>query len=184
MRARIVRRLLAVGAIIALPVIASAQEATLGGTVTDSTGGVLPGATVTAVHEASGNTFEGVTDERGTYRIAARTGVYRMTAVLPGFATLTRGGLELLVGQQAVVNLQMVPSGVQESVTVTGETPLVDTTSSTLSGNIDPRQMQELPLNGRNWMDLALLAPGSRRNEGGFRIIAKGTRKSTSTARL
>src|SRR6267378_7283949 len=62
----------------------------------------------------------------------------------------------------------MTPSGVAESVTVSAEAPLVDTTSSTLGGNIDPRQMQELPLNGRNWMDLALLAPGSKRNEGGI----------------
>ena len=51
---------------------------------------------------------------------------------------------------------------VQETVTVTGEAPLIDTQSSVLGGNIDPRQMQELPINGRNWMDLAMLAPGSR----------------------
>ena len=55
----------------------------------------------------------------------------------------------------------------QETVTVTGEAPLVDTTGSTVGANIDPRQMQELPINGRNWMDLTLLAPGARRNEGG-----------------
>ena len=61
----------------------------------------------------------------------------------------------------------MAPSTVQETVTVTGEAPLVDTTSSTVGANIDPRQVQELPLNGRNWMDLTLLAPGARRNEGG-----------------
>jgi len=59
----------------------------------------------------------------------------------------------------------MAPSTVQESVTVTGEAPLVDTTTSTLGGNIDKRQMQDLPINGRNWMDLAMLAPGSRQNE-------------------
>ena len=59
----------------------------------------------------------------------------------------------------------MAPSTMQESVTVTGEAPLVDTATSTLGGNIDPRQMQELPINGRNWMDLAILAPGSRQNE-------------------
>ena len=55
----------------------------------------------------------------------------------------------------------------QETVTVTGEAPLVDTTGSTIGANIDPRQMQDLPINGRNWMDLTLLAPGARRNEGG-----------------
>ena len=104
MRSTIVR-LLVVGAMLALPVTGYAQDATMSGTVTDSTGGVLPGVTVTALHEASGNTFEAVTDERGTYRIAARAGVYRITAMLPGFATVTRSGLEVLVGQQAVVHL-------------------------------------------------------------------------------
>jgi len=164
MRSNIVAWLIVIGATVALPLTGHAQEATLFGTVTDTTGGVLPGVTVRALHEASGNTFEAVTDERGAYRLPVRTGVYRMTAELAGFATATRSDLELLVGRQAVVNLQMAPSTVQESVTVTGEAPLIDVTQSELSGNIDPRQMQELPLNGRNWMDLTLLAPGNRQN--------------------
>ena len=70
----------------------------------------------------------------------------------------------MLLGQQAVVDLQLAVSGVQETVTVTGESPLLDLTSSSLGGNIDPRQMQELPVNGRNWMDLSLLSMGSRTN--------------------
>ena len=165
---RVVHRVLVVGAILALPASGSAQEAVVAGTITDTTGGVLPGVTVTALHEASGNTFVAVTDQRGAFRLPVRTGVYRITVELQGFASAAQSGLELLIGQQAAVNFQMVPSGVQESLTVTGEAPLVDTTTSTRSGNVDPRQMQELPLNGRNWMDLALLAPGSRRNEGGI----------------
>jgi len=164
MRSTLLRGLIVVSAILALPVIGYAQEATLGGTVTDSTGGVLPGVTIRAVHEASGNAFEAVTDERGGYRIPLRIGGYRVTAELAGFTTVTRSGLELLVGQQAVVNLQMSPSVVQESVTVTGEAPLIETTTSSLGGNIDPRQTQELPLNGRNFLDLIMLAPGSRTN--------------------
>lgn len=168
MTRRGVRLLIVIGAICALPALVDAQEATVSGTVTDATGGVLPGVTVTALHEASGNTFVAVTDERGVYRIPVRVGVYRITSQLAGFATVSQTGLELLVGQQALVNMQMAPSAVQESVTVTGEAPLVDMTTSTRGGNIDPRQMEQLPLNGRNWMDLALLAPGSRRNEGGI----------------
>ena len=167
MRSSAVTWLIVVGAMLALPLTGYAQEATVGGTVTDATGGVLPGVTVTAVHETSGNTFVAVADERGAFRIPVRIGVYRVTAELPGFATVTRTGLELLVGQQAVVSLQMAPSGVQESVTVTGEAPLLDLTQSSLGGNIDPRQMQELPVNGRNWQDLAMLAPGSRANASG-----------------
>jgi hypothetical protein len=63
--------------------------------------------------------------------------------------------------------MRLSPSGVQETVTVTGEAPLVDIKGSTVGANIDPRQVEQLPLNGRNWMDLTLLAPGARRNEGG-----------------
>ncbi len=150
--------------LILAPIAALAQEATLSGLVTDQTGAVLPGVTVTAVQEATGNSFVSVTDERGGYRIPLRIGTYKLTAELSGFAMLTREGLQLLVGQQAVVNLQMVPATVQESVTVTGEAPLVDVTQSNLAGNIDSRQMQDLPVNGRNWVDLAMLAPGNRAN--------------------
>src|SRR3989442_6200271 len=113
MAATIVRRLLVVGAILALPAPGYGQEATMTGTVTDSTGGVLPGVTVTALHEASGNTFEAVTDEGGTYRIAARARGYRVTATLPAFSTVSRNGVELLVGQHGVVNLQMCPFTMQ-----------------------------------------------------------------------
>jgi hypothetical protein len=114
------------------------------------------------VHEATGNRFVAVTDERGIYRIPARVGAYRITAELQGFTTVSRTGVELLVGQVASVSLQMAPSRVQETVTVTAETPLIETTTSSLGGNIDPRQVQELPVQGRNWMALAMLAPGSR----------------------
>ena len=124
---------------------------------------MLPGVTVTALHEATGNTFVVVTDARGDYRVPVRIGSYRITAELSGFTTVART-VQLLVSQTVVVNLQLAPSTVQETVTVTGEAPLIDTTSSTRGGNIDPRQMQELPINGRNWMDLSLLAPGARQN--------------------
>src|SRR5437773_1988228 len=164
MRSSVARRLIFFCAILAMPVGGYAQEAVLSGTITDSTGGVLPGVTVKAVHEASGNNFEAVTDALGIYRIPVRIGVYRLTADLQGFKTVTRSGLELLVGQTAVINLQMAPLGVVENVTVTAETPLIDTTTSTLGGNVDRRQVQELPVNGRNWIALSLLAPGSRTN--------------------
>jgi hypothetical protein len=150
--------------VIAMPVNGRAQEATVSGTVTDSTGSVLPGVTVTALHEASGNIFQAVTDERGGYRIPARTGVYKITAELSGFSTLI-GSLELAVGQQAVMNLRMLLEGVEESVTVTGDAPLVDITQSTLGGRIDRRQMEEMPINGRNWLQLTPLSPGSRATE-------------------
>lgn len=158
----VVRRFTVLCALLVVPAIAAAQEAVLTGTVTDSTGGVLPGVTVNAVHEATGNRFAGVTDETGTFRIAVRVGGYQITAELQGFTTVTQTGLQLLAGQTGTVNLQLAPSTIQEQVTVTAEAPLLNVTSSSLGGNVDPRQVQELPVNGRDWMKLALLAPGSR----------------------
>jgi hypothetical protein len=149
-------------ALLALPLLGYAQEATLTGSITDSTGAVLPGVTVEAVNTATGNRFNTVTDERGIYRIPARVGAYTISAELQGFSTVQRAGVELLAGQTVTVNLQMAPSTVQETVTVTAEAPLIDVSTSSLGGNVDPRQVQELPVNGRNWMQLAVLAPGSR----------------------
>ena len=116
--------------ILALPITASAQEATLTGQVTDATGAVLPGVVVRAIHEATGTTTEVVTDGRGGFRIPTRIGAHQITAQLAGFATVTRTGLSLSVGQEIVVNLQMAPSTVQETVTVTGEAPLVNPTAN------------------------------------------------------
>jgi hypothetical protein len=149
-----------------LPVVGYAQEAVLTGTVTDSTGAVLPGVAIVAVNDATGNSFEAVTDGTGTFRIPARVGSYRITAELQGFTTVQRTGVQLLVGQTINVNLQMNPSTIQETVTVTAEAPLIEVNTSSLGGNIDPTQVQELPVEGRNWMALALLAPGSRTTPG------------------
>ena len=158
----IVRRLLLAAAILAVPAVGYAQEAVFTGTVADSTGGVLPGVTITALLEATGNTFVAVTDERGVYRLPARVGVYRITAELQGFTTVVRQGTQLLVGQTLVVNLQMTPSTIEETITVTAEAPLLKVDTSSLGGNIDPKQVSEMPVQGRDWGALLLLAPGSR----------------------
>src|SRR4026208_153785 len=131
MTADVLKRMLLVCAVLLLPVSALAQEATFIGAITDSTGAVLPGVTVTAVNDASGNTFTAVTDERGEFRLPVRVGNYRITAELSGLAAGART-VQILVGQTAAVNAQMSPSTVQETVTVTGEAPLVDTTGSTV----------------------------------------------------
>ena len=86
MRSSTVKLVIVAGFMLTLSRTARAQEATVTGTITDATGGVLPGVTVTALHEASGNTFTGVTDERGSYRISVRTGTYKITAELAGFS--------------------------------------------------------------------------------------------------
>src|SRR6266550_4397329 len=171
MKSYLVRRPIVVGAllmILALPVVAYAQEAVLSGTVTDSTGAVLPGVTIRALLEATGNTFDTVTDARGAYQISVRVGVYKITAELQGFKAVTRDEIALLAGRTAAINLQMAPGGVKETVTVTGEAPLIDTLRSSVGGNIDPKQVQELPSAGRNWIALALLSPGNRTNGQGL----------------
>ena len=166
MRFAIVRPLLLLCALLLQPAFLFAQEAVLTGTITDATGAVLPGVTLKAVNDASGNSFEAVTDGRGAYLLTVRIGAYQISATLAGFGAVTRS-VELQVGQTTVLNLRLAPSAVQESVTVTGEAPLVETTTSSVSGNIDPRQMSELPVLGRNWMSLVLLAPGNRTNTQG-----------------
>ena len=85
-----VGRLVLIGILAMLPSRAFAQEATFNGVITDSSGAVLPGVTVTALLEATGNTFVAVSDERGFYRIPVRVGTYRITAELSAFATVER----------------------------------------------------------------------------------------------
>ena len=160
--------LVLVGMFSILPVTGFAQDATLNGTVTDSTGGVLPGVTITAVNEETGNTFVAVTDGSGEFRVA---GAHRGLPAHRRAAGVCHRDADRRCRCRSAswrrMTLQMAPSTVQETVTVTGEAPLIDVTTSTATANIDQRQMQELPLNGRNWLDLTLLAPGSRANTGG-----------------
>jgi hypothetical protein len=110
-----VRRLLLVCMTLIIPAAAHAQEAVLTGTVTDATSAVLPGVTITAVNTATGNKFETVTGESGAYRLSVRVGEYVITAQLPGFATVERAGVQLLVGQAVAINLQLSPSAVQQT---------------------------------------------------------------------
>lgn len=153
---------------VSVPWAAHAQDATLTGVVTDATDAVLPGVTVTATHVETGTAIVGVTDGEGSYRIPAlRVGMYRVTAELTGFTTASRDNVQLLVGQNVLLNFKVSVSTLQETVTVSGQAPLVDTTASELGGNITPVQMQALPVNGRNWMSLTVLAPGSRANDVG-----------------
>ncbi|MEI6669583.1 MAG: TonB-dependent receptor [Acidobacteriota bacterium] len=157
-----VRWFLLACAILAIPAGAYAQEAVMNGTVTDSSGGVLPGVTITATNSATGNRFMAVTDGGGHYQLQVSPGTYKLSIELSGFTPVSKSGLTVLLGQSVTTNVPLAPGGVNETVTVTGEQQLVTTTSSTLGGNIDPKQVQELPTAGRNFMSLAMLAPGSR----------------------
>src|SRR5258705_2291791 len=123
---------LLVGMIVALPTAGYAQDSTISGTAIDSTGGVLPGVTVTATNVDSGNTFVAVSDDRGNFRLPVRIGNYRISVELACFATINRT-VHMLVGHTSVLNFQMAPSTLQDTVTVTGVPPLVDT-STTITG--------------------------------------------------
>ena len=160
----VVGRFIVAGAILAIPAAGYAQEAVLSGTVTDSTGAVLPGVTIRAVHEATGNSFDAVTDERGAYRIPVRVGTYQVRAAFRASHRRRRPAWSCSSDRRSVVNLQMAPVGVAEDRDGHRRDAAHRTTTSSLGGNIDPSQVQELPVNGRNWMALALLAPGSRTN--------------------
>ena len=151
--------------IVVVPQLVGAQETGLSGIATDTTELVLPGVTVTALHVESGNTLVSVTDATGRFRFGVlRPGVYTITCELSGFSTVIQEDLELLVGQRATLNVRMDPGTLEETITVTAATPLLDLAQSSLGGNIDRRQMEALPVNGRNWMALTMLAPGSRVN--------------------
>jgi hypothetical protein len=143
----------------------SAQEALVSGTVVDQSGGVLPGVTVSARNLATGRQEVAVSGERGEYQLRALpAGHYTIQAVLPGFATVVIEDVELLVGQNATIPFRLKVAAVEESVTVTSEAPLVDTRSMQVAGNVDRRQMEELPINGRNWMELSLFVKGITAN--------------------
>jgi hypothetical protein len=144
---------------------ASAQEASLTGTATDETKGVLPGVTVTATSLETGSVIVVVTDERGAYRLPKLPpGKYKMQAELAGFGTVVVPSVELLVGQSGAVPFLLRVASVGEQVTVTGEAPLIDVTTSVVGGNVDRRQMDDLPIQGRNWMELSMMVKGITAN--------------------
>jgi Carboxypeptidase regulatory-like domain len=151
------------------PAAALAQtEASVTGAAVDETKAVLPGVTITATDLANGRMFTAVTDARGEYRLPSMpAGRYKFQAELAGFATMLVPEVELLVGQKRAVGFSMTVARVAETLTVTGEAPLVDTRTSQVAGNVDRRQMEELPISGRNWIELAMLVKGVTANDVG-----------------
>jgi hypothetical protein len=140
---------------------AYAQNAQMSGTVTDDSGGVVPGATVTAKNEETGFTRTGLTDATGTYRLPALPpGIYTLTVELVGFNTESRSNIVLVIDQTAAINFVVRPATLAETITVTGEAPIVDTSRSDVSTSVMTEQIQSLPVASRRWIDLAMLTPG------------------------
>src|SRR6266850_5426547 len=144
-----------------VPGIASAQSG-FAGIVKDTTGAVLPGVMVEASSPAL---IEGrrsaVTDEKGQYKIVdLRPGTYTVTFTLPGFSTLKRDAIELPANFTAPINAELEVGGLQETVTVTGESPLVDTTNA-VSQQVLPLQLVDtIPMGGRNIQSIGAVLPG------------------------
>ncbi len=164
MRTR-VSSFLAIFILIVSVAAALAQEASLAGAIVDGTKAVLPGATVTATMIDTGRVTTAVSDERGEYRLRGLApGRYKVQAELSGFSTVVIPDIELLVGQNRSLPFAMQVASLSETLTVTAESPLVDVSSTQVAGNVDRRQMEELPLQGRNWMELAMQVKGITAN--------------------
>ena len=149
---------------------ALAQNAQITGTLKDQSGAVLPGATVTAKNQETGFNRSAVTEANGDYRLSALPpGRYTLSAELAGFSTEQRPDIVLIIDQTATINFTLKPAAVTETLTVTGESPIVDTTKSDVSTSVSTRQIQDLPVASRRWIDLAMLTPGtSQDNIRGF----------------
>ena len=165
-------RTLAVVLVVSLAPAATvlAQNAQISGSVKDQTGAVLPGVTVTAKNIATGLTRTAVSQSNGDFRIPALPpGTYTITTELQSFAVETRPDIVLIIDQDAVINFTLKPARISEAVTVTGESPIVDTTKSDVSTSVSTQQIQDLPVASRRWIDLAMLTPGtSQDNIRGF----------------
>jgi hypothetical protein len=140
---------------------AQAVRATILGTVKDSTGASLPGATVEVRNVATGVVQSVVADEQGRYTVPELlVGTYELTGSLQGFRTVVQQNIVLTVGQQRVVDFELAVGALEESITVQGSAAQVDVVSSAVTTTIEQKQIAELPLNGRNYAQLITLAPG------------------------
>ena len=157
------RLLVILGVLLSIPVSTFAQStnATIDGTIRDDQGGVLPGATVTVTNASTGLTRSITTGERGSYRVSELPpGRYSIRVEMPGFAAVERQDVVLALGGNLTLNIDMKLATVQESVTVTGQAPVIETSQKSLETNISPAEVDDLPVKGRQFVDLALLAPG------------------------
>ena len=150
----------------ALLPVAQAQTtgANLIGRVLDKSGAALPGATVTATQKETGLTRTTVTESDGHYRLpSVPVGTYTVTVELNGFATVTVENVRVNVATQREINVDLSPSTVSETINVVAEAPLVQTTPA-VGAVVDQKQLENLPLNGRQFANLAILAPGTSLN--------------------
>jgi hypothetical protein len=165
---------------------AQSTTGTILGVVKDSSGGVVPGANVTALATDTGQSRTVTTGQDGAFRLDAMpVGNYQLSVKATGFQTELQNGLVLNVGQEAVSNFTLQVGEVSQTVSVTAEsTNLVDTTTSSLGSLVNQQQISDLPLNGRNYNDLTLLQAGVTKslNSNNSTIGYNGTAYSSNGA--
>lgn len=169
--------------------LAQVTTATILGTIRDSTGAVIPGATVRVKNVETGAVRSATTDSTGRYTVPQLgIGRYELSAEASGFQTTIRSGIELTVGREAMVDFTLQVGSVAEQVTVSGEAPLVEATNATVSNLVSEKAIRELPLNGRSFTDLTAIQPGvvtdlgvpSGVFQGGGRMVINGARPQQS----
>jgi hypothetical protein len=145
----------------AAPCFAQRSTATIRGVVTDPTKAIIEGATVTAKNAVTGFVRTSTTNSAGIYVLTELpVGTYTVTAEAKGFKTLTKTGMELNVADVRVSNFQLETGTIQETVSVVANTLAVKTEGGEVAGLVTGEQVRELPLNGRNFLQLAILMPG------------------------
>ena len=160
---RIITALIAACAIALAGSPAAAQQTTgnIQGRIVDAQKAAIPGVTVTAKNAATGYTRSEVTDTEGLYRLTSLPlGTYEVRAELSGFTPYVNKSVEVNVGQTTDVNVDLRVAGVSESVQVTAESPLIQRTNSSVGGVVDTTKIESLPLNGRQFANLAMTIPG------------------------
>jgi hypothetical protein len=167
---RLTEGVVAIVALFILPsfLLAQVNQGRLIGTVTDQSGGVIAGATVTVTDVQKNLSRTLTTDSAGEY-VAPNLDpdTYAVRVESKGFKTFTRDGMQLGVGQDARVDVTLQPGEQTQTVTVTEALPLIETTTATLTGTIDNQTVNEVPLNGRNYINLLSLRPGFVNAPGG-----------------
>src|SRR2546430_682795 len=183
--------LTAIVVLIALqPCLAFAQTATatIVGVVKDTSGALIPGVSITVKHTETGQTRSAISSDSGSYNVPLLpVGAYEISTMMPGFKQQLRSGINLVIGQQAVIDLTLEVGGTAEQITVSEEAPLVNTTLSSTSGLITEQQVKDLPLNGRSFDRLLELNAGVVNNSsnmgggGGFPAFSvAGHRQETN----
>jgi hypothetical protein len=144
-----------------LPAHAQVDSGAILGTVTDTSGAEVRGAQVTVTNEGTSAALSGTTGNDGAYKFTPLPiGQYTVTVTFQGFSTVTQKHVTVQVGGEVVVNISLKPGAVNETIEVASTTPVLETQDASVGQVVDSRNVNNLPLNGRNFTFLAQLAAG------------------------